>query len=175
MLEREERTCCEESSSGRSLVIINSKRSPSGEYWVSGSQPTTRNSRQNKKEAKTAPSALMIAKKNRVPKRSQRQPAQSSIQKTKMQTIKKVNQDKRYKQNSKLNLKCVSFAEMEGEQMEHQEVIDLDVESEVESDVESGEVQCSSMMLPERVFNCNSSKKPPTYMTADTGFFGYSV
>lgn len=106
----------------------------------------------------------MIAKKNRAPNRSQRQSAQSSIQKTKMQNIKKGNGDK---QNSNLNLKCVSFAEMEAEQMEHQEVIDLDMES----DVESGEVHCSSMLLPERVFNCNSSKKPLTYMTADRGFF----
>lgn len=167
MLEREERTSCEGSSSGRSLAIIKSKRSLSGEYWVSSSQLTPRNSRQNKKEAKTAPSALMIVKKNRAPKRSQRQPAESSIQKTKMQTIKKGNKDKRDKQNSNLNLKCVSFAEMEAEQMEHQEVIDLDMES----DVESGEVHCSSMLLPEKVFNCNSSNNPSAYMTTDTVFF----
>lgn len=157
----------EQSSPRDGLIIPKRKRRQPGEWWVSScqrpedtdvtvSQPTPKKAKQNKKESKMSPVSPANAKKDGAPKKGTRkQPAQSSLPKTKTQPFKKGNKEKREKQNNNLNLKgCAPgrrklFDEVEAEQFEQQEV----------ADQVSGPLHSSPLILPERDHSLNPSKK----------------
>lgn len=157
----------EESSPGDSPIIRKRKRRQPGEWWISssqraeetdvtGSQPTPKKSKQNKKEPKTALISPVNAKKDGAAKRrNQKQPAPSPVQKTKRQTLKKGNKEKRDKQKDNLNLKGYApgrrklFDEVEAEQIEQEEVMAQD----------RLPLHSSPLLLPERDHSLNSSKE----------------
>lgn len=162
----------EEPSPGDSPIIQKRKRRQPGEWWVSNSQrpedtdvtdsqPTPKKPKQNKREPKMSLISPVNAKKGGGAKKgNQKQPVQSPGQKAKMQPLKKGNKEKREKQNNNLNLKgCAPgrrklFDEVEAEQIEQQEVTDLD----------SGPLHSSPLILPQQDRNLDPSKKSLNYM-----------
>lgn len=134
----------EVSSPGDSPIIRKRKRRQPGEWWIASSErpegtditdspPTPKKSMQNKKEPKTELISSVNAKKDGAARRrNQKQPALSPVQKTKRQTLKKGNKEKRDKQNDNLNLKGFApgrrklFDEVEAEQLEQQVVMAQD-------------------------------------------------
>lgn len=156
----------EESSTGDSPIIQKRKRRQPGEWWVSScerpedtdvpdSQPTPKKAKQNKKEPKISLNSPETGKDRVEKKRTQKQPAQSSLPKPKTQPLKNGNKEKRDKQKNNLNLKgCAPgrrklFDEVEAGQVEQQEVVDQDL----------GPVHSSPLILPERDHSHNPSKK----------------
>lgn len=154
----------EESSSRESPIIQKRKRRQPGEWWVSSyqrlegtdvsdSQPTPKKAKQNKKMLLNSPED---GKDRGEKKRTQKQPAQSSLPKPKTQPLKNGNTEKGEKQKNNLNLKgCAPgrrklFDKVEAEQVEQQEVADQDLSP----------VHSSPLILPERDNSLNSSKKP---------------
>lgn len=135
---------CEESSSEESPAVKR-KRGELGEWRISRSQPTPKNSKQNNNQALTA-------KKNGGPHRqNQRQPAQSSIQGTKVQTPNKGNKGQRDKQNSDFSLKGCSLDKMK-------------LLEQFEEEVDLGPLHHDLLLHPEGHCSCNERKKVPTYM-----------
>lgn len=157
----------EESSPGDCPIIGKRKRRQPGEWWISSSQRaeeidvpdrqlTPKKSKQNRKEPKMALISPAKAKKNGAAKRrNQKQPALSPVEKSKRQTFKKGNKEKRDKQNDNLNLKGYSpgrrklFDEVEAEQIEQQEVMAQDQHP----------LHSSPLFLPERDHSLSSSKE----------------
>lgn len=160
----------EESSPGDSLIIRKRKRRQPGEWWISSSQRpeetdvtasqlTPKKSKQNKKELKMAQISPVNAKKDGAAKRrNQKQPALSPVQKTKGQTLKKGNKEKRDKQNDNLNLKGYApgrrklFDEVGAEQIEQQAQ-------------DRHPLHSSPLFLPERDHGLNSSKEAQNHNT----------
>lgn len=163
----------EESSPGGSPIIGKRKRKHPGEWWISSSQRpeetdvtasqlTPKNSKQNQKEPKTVRISPVNAKKDGAAKRrNHKQPALSPVQKTKGQTLKKGNKEKRDKQNDNLNLKgCAPgrrklFDEVGAEQIEQQEVLAQDRHP----------LHSSPLFLPERDHGLDSSKEALNHNT----------
>lgn len=156
----------EEGSPGDSLVIRKRKRREPGEWWVSSSRraeetdvtdsPTTaKKSKQNKEEPKTLRLPASTKKDGAAKRRTQKQPAQSPVRKTKTQTLKKRKKAKGDKQDNNLNFEDSApgrrklFDEVEVEQSEQQGVMDED----------PGPLHSSPLPLPERDRSLNSSKK----------------
>lgn len=166
--ERDKQPAVSEEISGDSPIIRKRKRRQPGEWWISScqrpeetdvtdSQLTPKKSKQNKEEPRTTRVSPLKAKKDGAAKRSNhKQPALSTVQKTKKQTLKGGNKEKRDKQNDNLNLKGSVpgrrklFDEVEGEQLEQQDRLPL---------------HSSPLFLPERDHGLNSSKEALNHNT----------
>lgn len=100
----------------------------------------------------------MTAKKNGgLQTRNQRQPAQSFIHGTKVQTPNKGNKGQTDKQNSNFSLKGCSPGRMKL-------VVALE---QFEEEVDLGPLHHDPLLHPEGHCSCNKRKKVPTYMITD--------
>ncbi|XP_029706915.1 uncharacterized protein isoform X2 [Takifugu rubripes] len=129
---------CEESSSEESPAVKR-KRGELGEWRISRSQPTPKNSKQNNNQALTA------KKNGGLQRQNQRQPVQSSIQGTKVQTPNKGNKGQTDKQNSDFSLKGCSPVRMKL-------IVALE---QFEEEVDLGPLHHDLLLHPEGHCSCN--------------------
>lgn len=165
----------EQSSPGDSPLVRKRKRRQPGEWWMSssqrpeetdvpGSRPTAKKSKQSKKEAQTAVSSPLKAKKDGAAgRRTQKQPAPSPVQQAQRQALKKGNKAKRDKQSDNLSLKGSApgrrklFDEVEAEQLGQQEVVAQ----------ERHPLHSSPLFLPERENSLDSGKEESPELKTD--------
>lgn len=140
-----------EDSSSEESPAIKRKRGQPGEWRISRSQLIPKNSNQNKNQAVTA------KQNGGLQRRNQRQPAQSSIQRTKVLTPNKGNKSQTDKQNSDFSLKGCSPGRMK---------LVVAVE-QFEEEVDLGPLHHDPWLHPEGHCSCNKRKKVPTYMITD--------